>query len=212
MLAYLGGQQYRNPWEDPCGAMITKYTRPEAAGALLRIIFGLQKRACQLCCHWYRLPISDKWMSATNRNIHYTTCQAWSHWCYIDSVHNSSSFGPGRFYRSAWPRPYPFTNRRFFTRTITLWPQILIREFSVWYVNYAALHGASFGCLRFSISSNLSKRKPKNLVFGPKMTIILKQLAEFRRYQKSQTAKSCAAWSCIFHVPNTLLSDQYWWT
>jgi len=53
-------------------------------------------------------------------------------------VSNGSSFGPGRFYRSAWQRPYPIKNRRFFKRTITLRPQILIREFSVWYVKYAA--------------------------------------------------------------------------
>jgi hypothetical protein len=125
------------------------------------------------------------------------------------SVSNSSSFGPGRFYRSAWQRPYPIKNRRFFKRTITLRPQILIREFSVWYVKYAAQRGASFGRLRFSISLNLSKRHPKNLGLRAKMTIISKQLAEFWRYQKSETAKRCAIWSSIFHVPNTKLSDKY---
>jgi len=97
----------------------------------------------------------------------------------IASVSNGSSFGPGGYYRSVWQRPYPIKNRRFFKRTITLRPQILIREFSVWYVKYAALHGASFGRLRFSISLILSKWQPKNLVFTPKMTIISKQLAEF---------------------------------
>jgi hypothetical protein len=74
------------------------------------------------------------------------------------SVSNGSSFGPGQFYRSAWQRPYPIKNRRFFMRTITLRPQILVREFSVWYVKYAAQRGASFGSLRFSISSNQSKQ------------------------------------------------------
>jgi len=78
------------------------------------------------------------------------------------SVSNSSSFGPGRFYRPVWQRPYPIKNRRFFQQIITLRQQVLIREFSVWYVKYAALHGASFGRLRFSISSNLSKQQPKN--------------------------------------------------
>jgi hypothetical protein len=97
----------------------------------------------------------------------------------VVSVSNGSSFGPGGYYRSAWQRPYPIKNRRFFKRTITLQPQIFIREFSVWYVKYAALHGASFGRLQFLISLNLSKRQPKNLVFTPKMTIISKQLAEF---------------------------------
>ena len=72
-------------------------------------------------------------------------------------VSNGSSFGPGRIYRSAWQRPYPIKNRRFFKRTITLRPQILIREFGVRYVKYAAQHGASFGHLRFLISLNLSK-------------------------------------------------------
>ena len=95
------------------------------------------------------------------------------------SVSNGSSFGPGRFYRSAWQRPYPIKNRRFFKRTITLRSQILIGQFGVWYVKYAALHGASFGCLRLLISWNLSKRQLENLVFKPKITIISKQLAQF---------------------------------
>jgi hypothetical protein len=64
-------------------------------------------------------------------------------------------------------------------RTINLRPQLLITEFSVWYVKYAALHGASFGRLQFSISLNFSKRQPKNLVFKPKIALISKQLAEF---------------------------------
>jgi len=80
--------------------------------------------------------------------------------CWLDnaSFSNGSSFGPSRFYRSAWQQPYPIKNRRFFIRTITLRPQILIRKFSIWYVKYAARHGASFGRLRFLISLNLSKR------------------------------------------------------
>ena len=74
------------------------------------------------------------------------------------SVSNGSSFRPGQFYRSAWQRSYAIKNWRFFKRTIALWLQILIREFSVWYIKCVALYGASFGCLRFSISSILSKR------------------------------------------------------
>jgi len=74
------------------------------------------------------------------------------------SVSNGSSFGPSRFYRSGWQRPYPIKNLRVFKRTITFRPQISIKEFSVWYVKYVFLHGASFGCLRFLISSNLSKQ------------------------------------------------------
>jgi hypothetical protein len=131
--------------------------------------------------------------------------------CYncVAIVSNGSSFGPGRFYRSAWQWPYPIKNRRFFKWTITLRPQILIREFSVWYVKYAAQRAASFGRLWFSISFNLSKRQPKNLVFLPKMTIISKQHAEFWRYQKSEIAKRCAIWSSQFHIPNTKLWDEY---
>jgi len=41
------------------------------------------------------------------------------------------------------------------------------------------------------------------------MTINSKQLAEFWRYQTSETAKRCTVWSSIFHVPNTKLSDEY---
>jgi len=73
------------------------------------------------------------------------------------SVSNGSSFGAGRFYRSTWQQPYPTKNGRFFMRTITLRPQILKREFSVWYIKYGAPHSASFGDLRFLISSKLSK-------------------------------------------------------
>ena len=74
------------------------------------------------------------------------------------SVSNGSSFGPGRFYRSAWQQPYPIKNRRFFKRTITLRSPILIRQFSVWYVQYAAQCGTSFGRLLSLISSSLRKR------------------------------------------------------
>jgi hypothetical protein len=94
-------------------------------------------------------------------------------------VSNGSSFGPGQFYRSAWDRPYPIKNRQFFRRTITLRPQILNREFGVYYVQYAAPRCAEFGGLQFLISLNLSKRQPEILSFQPKMTIISKQLAEF---------------------------------
>ena len=73
------------------------------------------------------------------------------------SVSNGSTFGPGRFYRSVWQQPYPIENGPFFKRTITLRPQVLIRKSSVWWVEYVAPHGASFGDLRFLISSNFSK-------------------------------------------------------
>jgi hypothetical protein len=46
-------------------------------------------------------------------------------------------------------------------------------------VEYAALHGASFGRLRFLISLKLSKRQRKNTVFGPKMKVFSKPLAKF---------------------------------
>jgi len=71
---------------------------------------------------------------------------------------NGSIFGTGRFYRSAWHRPYHIKNRRFFNWTAQLSPPILIRQFRAWYASYATLHGASFGRLRFLISSKLSKQ------------------------------------------------------
>ena len=74
------------------------------------------------------------------------------------SVSNGSSVGPGRLYGSVWQHPYTFNNRRFLKRTITLRLQTSIPEFSVWYVEYSAPHGASFGSLGLSISSNLSTR------------------------------------------------------
>ena len=125
------------------------------------------------------------------------------------SISNGSSFGPGQFYRSPWQQPDPINNQQFFKWTITLTPQILVREFIVWYVKYAALHGASFGSLRFSISSNLRKGQPKNFVFGLKMAIIWKQLAEFWRDQQSKSTKRCTVRSCILYIPNTKISDEY---
>jgi len=74
------------------------------------------------------------------------------------SVSNGSSFGPGQFNKSAWQLIYPTKNRQFFMRTTTLRPQIFNRGFGVWYVQYATPCGASYGGLRFSISSNLSQR------------------------------------------------------
>jgi len=50
----------------------------------------------------------------------------------VNSVNNGSSFGPGRFYRSAWQQPYHINNQRFSKQTITLKQQILIRDSSVW--------------------------------------------------------------------------------
>jgi hypothetical protein len=46
-------------------------------------------------------------------------------------------------------------------------------------MKYAALHGASFGKLRFSISLNLRKQWRKNTIFWPKMTVFSKPLAKF---------------------------------
>jgi len=95
------------------------------------------------------------------------------------SVSNSSIFGTGRFYWSAWQRPYHINNRRFFMWTAQISAPILIRQFGAWYVKYAALHGASFGLLRFSISSKLSKRWRKNNIFRPTMAVFSKPLAKF---------------------------------
>jgi len=127
-------------------------------------------------------------------------------------VSKGAIFGTGWYYRSAWERLYHIKNRQFSERTAQLSPPILIREFSSWYVNYAALHGASFGSLRISIFSKLDKRWCKNVVFGRKITVFSKQLAEFWRYAKSETTKRCAMKSYIIHVPSAKLSDQYWWT
>ena len=48
--------------------------------------------------------------------------------------------------------------------------------------------------------------------FWATMAIISKQLAQFWRYQKSETTKRCAVQSCIFHIPNIELCDVYSWT
>jgi len=79
-------------------------------------------------------------------------------------------------------------------------------------VNYAASHGGPFGGLEFSISLTLSKRWCKTTVFGRKITVFSKPLAEFWRYRKSETTKRCAMQSCIIHVPSSEFSEQYWRT
>jgi hypothetical protein len=79
-------------------------------------------------------------------------------------------------------------------------------------VKYAAFHGASFGGLRYLISSKLSKHWRKNDVFGPKMTVFSKLLAGFQIYGTLETTKRCAMQSCIFHIPSSKFSNQYWWT
>jgi len=73
------------------------------------------------------------------------------------NVSKGSSVGPGRFYRSEQQQPYPIKNEPFFKQTITLRPQILIRQFSDCYVKYSAEHGESFCSLIFDIL-NCSKR------------------------------------------------------
>ena len=145
-----------------------------------RFAARLENACCSKLKELHKIPASGAPICRVIRKeLEHSRTNKSMNWPAPGSVSNGSSFGPGGYYRSAWQRPYPIKNRRFFKRTITLRPPILIREYSVWYVKYAALHGASFGRLRFSISLNLSKRQPKNLVFTPKMTIISNQLAEF---------------------------------
>ena len=95
------------------------------------------------------------------------------------SVSNGSIFGTSQFYMSVCQQPYHIKNRRFSKWTAQLSSPLLIRQFRAWYVKYAAFYGASCGGLRFSISSKLGKRWGKNFVFGPKMTVFSKPLAEF---------------------------------
>jgi hypothetical protein len=44
------------------------------------------------------------------------------------------------------------------------------------------------------------------------MTIFSKPLAEFRRYWTFDSTKGFATRSCIFHIPSSRYSNQYWWT
>jgi len=78
-------------------------------------------------------------------------------------------------------------------------------------MKYAALDGASFGGLRFLISSRLSKLLWHDCHFRPKNEVFGLPLAKIWKYQKSETIKGCAEPSCILYVPNTKLSDQYLW-
>jgi len=67
----------------------------------------------------------------------------------------------------------------FLSKLAPISPPIFIRQSRAWYVKYAALHGASFGGLRCTISSTLSKWWRYNIVFGPKMTVFSMPLAVF---------------------------------
>jgi len=78
-------------------------------------------------------------------------------------------------------------------------------------MKYAAADGASFGGLRFLISLKLSKLLWDYCHFWRKNEVFELPLAEIKRYRKSEMAKRCAVQSCIFHIPNTILSNQYLW-
>jgi len=71
------------------------------------------------------------------------------------------------------------TKSMIFSWTTRLLPPIFIRLFCVWYAQYAAFHGSSWGGLLLAISSKLSNRWNKNIDFGLKVTVFLKPIAEF---------------------------------
>jgi len=53
--------------------------------ALLTLILMMRQGACHCWYSQWRLPISDKCMSATNRNINYPRCEAKNRWCTVDA-------------------------------------------------------------------------------------------------------------------------------
>jgi len=71
--------------DDPCDALITKYARPKTVDAPLTLIFRIRHVACCWCFCIQRLPISHKWISATNRNINYPRGKAKYRWRSIEA-------------------------------------------------------------------------------------------------------------------------------
>jgi len=132
------------------------------------------------------------------------------------SLSNGSRFEHGGYYRSSWQQPYHIQNRRFFKQTVQLSPRILVRTFSIWYIKYAALHGSSFGVLRFSISRKFSKQSGKNLIFGPKMVRFSKTLAGFWDMQNRRLPKMHLVNLHIWHTKHYILwsifVDMIKWT
>jgi len=93
------------------------------------------------------------------------------------SVSNRTILGPLILY---WVKenPEPAASVPVFTKHFPeLSPAILIREFRAWYVTYVALHPVSFGGLRFSISSKLSKWLWKYSDFSPTIHVFAPYLA-----------------------------------
>jgi len=70
--------------EDPRDALITKYAWPKTVHPPLRLIVRIRQWAC--CCYFciQRMPISRKWISATNRNINYAKYKGKNSWCSVD--------------------------------------------------------------------------------------------------------------------------------
>jgi len=71
-------------------------------------------------------------------------------------------------------------------------------------VKYAAVHGASFCCLRFSISSKLSKGWRKNIVFTPKWLYFQSRLLSFKDIEHWKQPKDapCKAAYFTYHALN----------
>jgi len=62
-----------------------KYASPKTVDTPLTLIFRMLQGAFRCCFCQYRLPIWNKLMSATSRNITYSRCKAKNHWHSVDA-------------------------------------------------------------------------------------------------------------------------------
>ena len=78
-------QYWINGCLQPIRTSITQDAKVKMVDAPLKPILRMRQRVCRCCvCKWRR-PISDKWMTATNRKINYPGCTANNRCCSVDT-------------------------------------------------------------------------------------------------------------------------------
>jgi len=84
-FAYQGSEKCCYERKDLRDGLITKYAPSETVDSQLTLIFRMRQRAFRYCFCQYRVPILDKGMAATDRNMNYPRCKAKNGSCAIDA-------------------------------------------------------------------------------------------------------------------------------
>jgi len=80
VFASKGCQYLINECLQPMEKKITQDSKMKIVDALLALIPRMRQRACPCSFSQSRLALSDKWISATNRNMNYLRCEAENRW------------------------------------------------------------------------------------------------------------------------------------